>query len=169
MRQIELYYTEDLKYLKLGDYIKNFENNESIDDMLSCIKNKEQPVKIRTSKENIVRHKLSNNFKVIYSYEEIMDDKIFDYTLLEEDIDSGVAYSSYKVMSEKYKDVLGEEIYFCRNREILRYIVKNRDALAFLFEDLPELRKNLQKTGNIGERLTVQMFFEDCEDACGCV
>ena len=96
MQQIELYYTDNLKYLKLGDYIKYFED-ESIDDMLAKIKNQETPVKIRTLKEYLIPHKLSDKSKVIYTYEEIQEEKVFDYDKVEFDVDADVSYALYPV------------------------------------------------------------------------
>lgn len=161
MQQIELYYTDNLKYLKLGDYIKYFED-ESIDDMLAKIKNPETPVKIRTLKEYLIPHKLSNKSKVIYTYEEIEEIPLFDYEQVESDFDNGVSYALYPV-NEKWQEILGKEIYFCRRREIQLFLVKDRDVLTFLYEDMPKLKSSVLQNYEINEKLLEKMFFTDEE------
>lgn len=165
MQQIELYYTNGLKYLKLGDYIKYFEN-ESIDDMLGKIKNQDTPVLIRALKEDVIRHKLSDNSKVIYTYEEIIEEKVFDYDKVQFDYESEVSYALYPV-NEKWHNLLGKEIYFCKDRSIQLFLVKDRDVCTFLYEDWRELKKNVLQKNEIGELLVAKMFFTDEEIANG--
>ena len=161
MQQIILYYTENLKYLKLGDYVRYFKQ-ENIDDMLACIKNQETPVKIRTTKEYLIPHKLSDKSKVIYTYEEIEEEKIFDYDKVQFDGDNDVSYALYPV-NEKWHNLLGKEIYFCKDRAIQLFLVKDRDVCTFLYEDWRELKKNVLEKNKIGELLTCKMFFTDEE------
>lgn len=160
---IELYYTCSTKYLKLGDYIKYFDENKSIDDMLNCIKNKETPVRIRTSKENIIRHKLSDNSKVIYSYEEIEEEKIFNCELIQDDEEAAVAYGLYDVIGEKWQNKLGKQVYFCRNRELQLHLVREKDICTFLYADMQDLIQGLQRTGEIPDMLVAKMFVDDFE------
>lgn len=161
MQQIELYYTDNFKYLKLGDYIKYFDN-ESIDDMLSKIKNQETPVKIRTLKEYLIPHKLSDKSKVIYTYEEIQEEKVFDYDKVEFDFDAGVSYALYPV-NEKWHNILGKEIYFCKDRNIQLFLTKDRDICTFLYSDWRELKDNILKNNEVGKILAAKMFATDDE------
>lgn len=163
MQQIELYYTNSLKYLKLGDYIKYFEN-ENIDDMLGKIKNQDTPVLIRALKEDVIRHKLSDNSKVIYTYEEIIEEKVFDYDKVQFDYESDVSYALYPV-NEKWHNLLGKEIYFCKDRAIQLFLVKDRDVCTFLYEDWRELKKNVLEKNEIGEILVSKMWLTDAEIA----
>ena len=165
MQQIELYYTDNLKYLKLGDYIKYFDN-ESIDEMLAKIKNQETPVKIRTLKGYLIPHKLSDKSKVIYTYEEIQEEKVFDYDKVEFDADSDVSYALYPV-NEKWHNLLGKEIYFCKDRAIQLFLVKDRDICTFMYEDWRELKKNVLEKNEIGEQLVNKMWLTDEEIANG--
>lgn len=159
MTQIELYYTYNLKYLKLGDYVRYFEQ-ESIDDMLACIKNQETPVKIRTTKEYLIPHKLSDKSKVIYTYEEVEEEKIFDYDKVQFDGDNDVSYALYEV-NEKYQNLLGKEIYFCKDRAIQLYLVKEKDICSFMYSDLNELKNNILHRNEIGDNLCTKMFLTD--------
>lgn len=164
MQQIECYYTDNLKYLKLGDYIRYFEGNESIDDMLACIKNQETPVKIRTTKEYLIRHKLSDKSRVIYSYDEIWEEIIFDYSSVEYDRGSDVAYALYDVVNnQKWRDILGEKICFCRNRELQLYLAREKKEGVFLYDDLEELKNGLLKEGKIPDNLVIKMNCTDKE------
>ena len=142
MQQIELYYTEKLKYLKLGDYIRYFEQ-EDIDTMLACIKNQETPVKIRTTKEILIRHKLSKNSKVIYTYEELSD-KDLKIVLLTPDIAKSDIQSlyngtlNYVVYKPKNKDLLGDKCYLVANRQWQKWFIKKGD-MALTLDNIKDL------------------------------
>lgn len=163
MTQIELYYTYNLKYLKLGDYVRHFKQ-ESIDEMLACIKNQDTPVKIRAVKEFLIPHKFSDKSKVIYTYEEIKEDKIFDYDKVCDDSDNNVSYGLYPV-NERYHSLLGKVIYFCQDRNSQIYLTKEKDICTFLYSDWREVRDNILRDNNIGAKLTAKMFFTDAEMA----
>ena len=161
MQQITLYYTENLKYLKLGDYVRYFEQ-ESIDEMLVCIKNQETPVKIRTTKEYLIPHKLSDKSKVIYTYEEIEEEKIFDYEKVQQDAKNDVSYALYPV-NEKYQNLLGKAIYFCKDKAMQLFLVKEKDICSFMYSDMSELKNNILQRNEIGYLLTLKMSFTDTE------
>lgn len=165
MQEIELYYTNSLKYLKCGKYQKYFQN-ESIDDMLACIKNQDTPVRIRANKENIVKHKLSDKSKVIYTYEELKEEEIFDYASIERDYESEVSYAKYSV-AKNWQYLLGDEVYFCRERNMQLYLVKTYKRLCFLFTDLMKVKTGLLKDGEIPEDITTRMYLTDDEIAKG--
>lgn len=159
MQEIELYYTNSLKYLKCGKYQKYFQN-ESIDDMLACIKNQDTPVRIRANRENIVKHKLSDKSRVIYTYEELKEEEIFDYSSVERDYDSEVSYAKYSV-AKNWQKLLGNEVYFCRERNMQLYLVKTYKRLCFLFTDLIEVKNGLLKNGEIPDDVTTRMYLTD--------
>lgn len=181
MQQIELYYTYNLKYLKLGDYVRYFEQ-ESIDDMLACIKNQETPVKIRTTKEYLIPHKLSDKSKVIYTYEEIEEEKIFDYdkvqfdgdtdlielneTIVKQDLkalyDGITDYVKYSVKPE-WQNVLGKVVYLVKDRELQRNIIDKQDTFAFMLDDLSELVEGLKRNGEIPQKVLLKCFFDGKE------
>lgn len=160
MEQIELYYTSNLKYLKLGKYERFFEN-ESIDEMLACIKNQNTPVKIRSTKENLIKHQLSDKSKSIYTYEEIIDN-IFDEIVINQDIQNlynGVSsYIKYSVKPE-WQEKLGKFVYLVKDSEMQRKIVENNDCFAFTPDDLSEVKESLEKYGDIRGAVLLRCFF----------
>ena len=162
---IVAYFTENEKYLEKGDYRKDFDVN-SIAELVSNIKVKE-PVLIKANSKDIFDFKFNTNpkfegdfdFEVLKS-EESVEVPVFDYQKVQQDAKNDVSYALYDV-NEKYHNLLGKEIYFCKDRAIQLFLVKDRDVCTFMYEDWRELKKNVLEKNEIGELLTYKMFFTD--------
>lgn len=165
MQQITLYYTENLKYLKLGDYIKYFKS-ENIDEMLAKIKNQETPVKIRANKEDVIKHKLSDSNKIMYSYEILPEKLIFGKSsvenILQDFINSNEEYMDYGVI-EMWQNTLGKSIFVCNSREMQLKIVAENVFLAFTPPDLDNLYKGMLNNGKIPQLVCYRMYNTDEE------
>lgn len=165
MEQIELYYTKNLKYLKLGDYVRYF-YQESIDEMLACIKNQETPVKIFANSDDVKRHKFSDNGKILYSYAVLPEKPIFGKSPLEDIlqnfIDSHKDFLDYPVVG-MWQDVLGQDIFICNSRERQLKIVAEDKYLAFTPPDLAELQKSMTRDKKVPYDVCVRCFFTDKE------
>lgn len=168
---IVAYFTENEKYLKKGDYCKDFDVN-SIAELVSNIKVKE-PVLIKANSKDIFDFKFNTipkiegdfDFEVLKS-EESVEMPVFDYQKVQQDAKNDVSYALYEV-NEKYHNLLGKEIYFCKDRVIQLYLVKEKDICSFIYSDMNELKKNVLEKNEIGELLTCKMFFTDEEIANG--
>ena len=60
---------------------------------------------------------------------------------------------------------MGKEIYFCKDRAIQLFLVKDRDVCTFMYEDWQELKKNVLQKNEIGELLVAKMWLTDTEIA----
>lgn len=168
---IVAYFTENEKYLKKGDYRKDF-NVNSITELVSNIKVKE-PVLIKANSKDIFDFKFNTNPKIegdfdfeVLKSEESIEVPIFDYQKVQQDAKNDVSYALYPV-NEKWHNLLGKEIYFCKDRAIQLFLVKDRDVCTFLYDDWRELKKNVLEKNEIGELLVAKMFFTDEEIANG--
>ena len=166
---IVAYFTEDEKYLEKGDYRKDFDAN-SIAELVSNIKVKE-PVLIKASSKDIFDFKFNTNPKIegdfdfeVLKSEESIEVPIFDYQKVQQDAKNDVSYALYEV-NEKYHNLLGKEIYFCKDRAIQLFLVKDRDVCTFMYEDWRELKKNVLQKNEIGEILVSKMWLTDTEIA----
>lgn len=164
---IVAYFTENEKYLEKGDYRKSFDVS-SIAELVSNIKVKE-PVLIKASSKDIFDFKFNTNPKIegdfdfeVLKTEETLEIPVFDYQKVQQDVKNDVSYALYEV-SEKYQNLLGKEIYFCKDRAIQLFLVKDRDVCTFMYEDWRELKKNILEKNEIGELLTYKMFCTDEE------
>ena len=155
------YYTENEKYLQKDDFRKDFKVN-SLEELIDKIKVKDK-VLIKASKKDIFDFKF--NLPItdadIYEYEilkkKVETEPIFDYNSVEIDRKENVAYGVYSV-NEKWHKILGKEIYFCQNNELLLCLVQEKDVCAFLYDDWEQLRNNLISEGEMGEILCAKMF-----------
>lgn len=171
---ITAYYTETEKYLQKGSYRKDF-NVDNIADLISNIKVKE-PILIKARAKDIFAFKFTLEFSENSDSEieyEILDENennvniepIFDYTFVEYDRDSrDIAYAYYDIVnSKKWRDILGERICFCRNRELQLYLAREKKEGVFLYDDLEKLKNGLLKEGRIPYELVIKMHFTDEE------
>lgn len=93
-----------------------------------------------------------------------MEVPVFDYQKVQQDAKNDVSYALYPV-NEKWHNLLGKEIYFCKDRAIQLFLVKDRDICTFLYEDWRELKKNVLQKNEISEMLVSKMFLTDAEIA----
>ena len=164
---IVAYFTENEKYLEKGDYRKDFDAN-SIAELVSNIKVKE-PVLIKANSKDIFDFKFNTNPKIegnfdfeVLKTEESVEVPIFDYQKVQQDAKNDVSYALYGV-NEKYHNILGKEIYFCKDRAIQLFLVKDRDICTFLYSDWRELKDNILKNNEVGKILAAKMFLNDDE------
>lgn len=169
---ITAYYTKDLKYLQKGAYKKIFEV-DSIAELLSKIKVQDK-ILVKAVSKDIFNFKFNTNtdlqgldidFEVINEVENV-ENPIFDYASIERDYESEVSYAKYSV-AKNWQYLLGDEVYFCRERNMQLYLVKTYKRLCFLFTDLMEVKNGLLKDGEIPEDITTRMYLTDDEIAKG--
>lgn len=162
------YYTRSLKYLQKDNYKKTFDVN-SITELLNKIKIKDK-VLIKASSKDIFDFKFSSDKKnidfdidyVALNEEESIEKPIFDYDMVEQDYKNDVAYALYPV-AENWQHILGKEIYFCRDRAIQLYLVKEKDICTFLYSDMEKLKNDILTTGEIGLELVNKFGLTDEE------
>lgn len=157
---ITAYFTKDKKYLQKGSYIKHFEVN-TLEELLNQIKVKDE-VLIKASAKDIVDFKFKSNKTGNFKFEVLMDFEILDEKLIQKDLKdlykdiiSSVCYRP----KDEWQKYLGDKVYLTNSRQTQQHIIQTKDCLAFLPEDLEELKQGLLNNGKIPQSLLVRLFF----------
>ena len=159
-------FLENEKKLVKGNYSKSFDvdfTEKGLKKMLSAIRVKDEEIiiyiadvkmysKVRFSeefKEYKVKKPISSNI-----FEENFNGDLF--------FDKSKSYISIDVC-EKWQNLLGKQIYFCRNRELQLHLVREKDICSFVYDDWQELRNGLLQKSEIPDMLLAKMFMDDRE------
>lgn len=158
---ITAYYTKDKKYLQKDSYIKHFEVN-TLEELLNQIKVKDE-VLIKASAKDIVDFKFKSSKTGNFKFEVLMDFEVLDEQTIKKDLSdlygNIVSYVCYQPKDE-WREYLGDKVYLTNSRQIQKQIINNKDCLAFMPEDLKELKEGLSNNGNIPQALLIKLFFD---------
>jgi len=149
---ITAFFTPYYKFLQKDNFLKFFNEVESLSDLIDKIKIKDK-IKIYAHSKDIIKFQFNNNNPDI-EYEFLETDNIFEEFTSEHDM------VRVKLKPE-WRKALGEYIYVAQDRSLQREIVFRHDVLAFQATDLNKMKENVLKDGNIGNELTAKMFFTD--------
>ena len=151
---ITAFYTPYCKFLQKDNYIKYFDDTNSLQELIDKIKVTDKIDIYAYSKEIIKFQCFNSNPDINYQFLE--EENIFSEIIKGKD-------SIVAVVKEEWRQILGEKVYLIQDREKQINIVKEKDILAFQFTDLVDLVKNLFNFGEIGEELVTKMFCTDEE------
>ena len=158
---IVAYFTENEKYLKKGDYRKDFDAN-SIAELVSNIKVKEL-VLIKAKSRDIFDFKYNNHIDGDFDFEIIEDDNSFNKQTIVEDLKSlhtgKKTYVCYSVKPE-LQDRIGKIVYLTKNKDIKEYIMKNSNDLAIEVSELKEFHNKVLKND---KGYIVKLMFDGSE------
>ena len=149
---ITAFFTPYYKFLQKDNYLKFFDDVESLNDLVAKIK-VEDKIKIYAHSKDIIKFQFGNTNPDI-EYVFLEDDILFDKLINNGD--------KVKVnVKQQWQDVLGKNIYLVQDRNEQINIVDDLDLCVFQATDINELKKNLLESDSIGELLTLKMFFSD--------
>lgn len=151
---ITAFFTPYYKFLQKDNYLKFFNEVESLNDLIAKIK-VEDKIKIYAHSKDIIKFQFGNTNSNI-EYEFLEDSDIFDDFIKEGDKVKGK-------VKEKWHSFFGEYLYLVQDREEQIRVVNDLDVCAIQATDINQLRDNLINRNEIGELLTYKMFFNDKE------
>lgn len=151
---ITAFFTPYYKFLQKDNYLKFFNEVEGLSDLIDKIK-VEDKIKIYAHSKDIIKFQFGNTNSNI-EYEFLEDSEIFDDFINEGDKVKGK-------VKEKWHSFFGECLYLVQDREEQIRVVKDVDLCAIQATDINELKDNLVNSNEIGELLTLKMFFTDKE------
>ena len=151
---ITAFFTPYYKFLQKDNYLKFFNDVESLSDLINKIK-VEDKIKIYARSKDIIRFQFGNVNSDI-EYEFLEDNYFFEKFINEDD------RVKVKVKAE-WQDILGRYIYFLQDRELQRQIVEDLDLCAFQATDMNKLVNDIKQHNKIGKLLVHKMFFTDEE------
>ena len=149
---ITAFFTPYYKFLQKDNYLKFFNEVESLNDLIGKIKIEDKIVIYAHSKDIIQFQFGNSNPNIEYVFLE-------DDILFENYINQGDRVKAKVKNNLRY--ILGKYIYLVQDREELMKIVEDIDLCAFQATDINELINNLIKNKEIGEKLVGKMFFTD--------
>lgn len=151
---ITAFFTPYYKFLQKGNYLKLFNDVDSLSDLIAKIK-VEDKIKIYAHSKDIIKFQFGNTNPNI-EYEFLEDSDIFDDFINEGDKVKGK-------VKEKWNWFFGEYLYLVQDREEQIRVVNDLDICAIQATDINKLRDNLVNRNEIGELLVTKMFFTDEE------
>lgn len=151
---ITAFFTPYYKFLQKDNYLKFFNEVESLNDLIAKI-NVEDKIKIYAHSKDIIKFQFGNTNSNI-EYEFLEDSEIFEnFTKVGNRLKAKV--------NQDFCKLLGEYVYFTQDRDLQIQLVKDIDKLVFQLTDLPELKRNISHNNEIGEKLVIKMFYTDEE------
>ena len=150
------FFTPYYKFLQKDNYLKFFNDVDSLSDLIAKIK-VEDKIKIYAHSKDIIKFQFGNTNSNI-EYELLKDSEIFDDFINEGDKVKGK-------VKEKWHSFFGEYLYLVQDREEQIRVVNDIDLCAIQATDINQLRDNLVNRNELGELLTYKMFFNDREIA----
>ena len=153
---ITAFFTPYYKFLQKDNYLKFFNEIESLNDLIAKIK-VEDKIKIYAHSKDIIKFQFGNTNSNI-EYEFLEDSDIFDNFINEGNKVKGK-------VKEKWHSLFGEYLYLVQDREEQIRVVNDLDVYAIQATDINQLRDNLVNRSEINELLVYKMFFNDKEIA----
>lgn len=153
---ITAFFTPYYKFLQKDNYLKFFNEIESLNDLITKIK-VEDKIKIYAHSKDIIKFQFGNTNSNI-EYEFLEDSDIFDNFINEGNKVKGK-------VKEKWHSFFGEYLYLVQDREEQIRVVNDLDVYAIQATDINQLRDNLVNRSEINELLVYKMFFSDKEIA----
>ena len=151
---ITAFFTPYYKFLQKDNYLKFFNDVESLNDLIDKIKI-EDKIKIYAHSKDIIKFQFGNmNPDIEYIFLE--DDSLFESYIKQGN------RVKLKV-KECWQHLLGDIVYLVQDREELINFVADVDMLAFQATDINELKDNLVNKNEIGELLVNKMWLTDEE------
>jgi hypothetical protein len=151
---ITVFFTPYYKFLQKDNYLKFFNEVESLNDLIAKIKI-EDKIKIYAHSKDIIKFQFGNTNPNV-EYEFLEDNVLFD--------EFNVVGNKIKAkVKDTWQKILGEYVYFTQNRDLQLQLVDSTNFCVFQPVDIKELNENILKRGYIGEQLVNKMWLTDEE------
>lgn len=151
---ITAFFTPYYKFLQKDNYLKFFNEVESLNDLIDKIK-VEDKIKIYAHSKDIIKFQFNNTNSNV-EYEFLEDGDIFEKIINSCGMVKGI-------VKQEWRYALGSFVYFVQDRDMQVKVVNDYDVLAFQPTDINELSQGLLRDRSINDLLVYKLFFTDKE------